>query len=653
MFKSWRLKVYLVSLIIGVIFAGLFMAGFWFKIRYSLTDKLFINRPAGNQVIIVAIDNESLSQVGRWPWSRSVYAKLIEVVDQGNPKRIGFDVNISEPSNFNDDNLLARSLASSSRVILPLEVSLKKTTGYLQAANLLEPLAALKNVAQLGISNMPLDSDGIVRRVPIILKSDNNQEYDSFAYLLADSNKGSLKPYLDSSGSLLINFSGGPGSIAKIKALDVLKIGFDKSIFKDKIVVIGVTAPDLHDEQMVPTSGGRLMSGVEIHAQAINTLLNGNYLLHVGQSYQFIFLLILSLLVALLINYFKLIWSTFSSIGLILSWLAFAAVLFENGYIVDIFFPVLVIFWSYAGSVAVRFLTELNERKQIKMIFGMYLAPQVVEQVVTHKQLLEPGGERKRLTVMFCDIRNFSSYSEKVEPSTLVDFLNVYLSEMSEQVLKTEGVIDKYIGDAIMAFWGAPFDQADQEKRSLDSALGMMSVVDNKRVEWKEQFGIDLDIGIGMHTGEAIVGNLGSKKRFDYTVIGDTVNLASRLEGLNKFYGTKIIVSKDTMSKLGSEYVFRHLDKVVVKGKTQPTDIFELVGLIGNVASDAIENISLFEAALVDYRLMRWQEALVKMEKLKKSNKQDKAVDLYIERINKLLAVLPERFDGINYLDEK
>jgi len=267
---------------------------------------------------------------------------------------------------------------------------------------------------------------------------------------------------------------------------------------------------------------------------------------------------------------------------------------------------------------------------------------------------LKLGGQKKELTILFSDIRDFTSISEKLSPKELVLLLNKYLSAMSDLITESNGVVDKYIGDAIMAFWGAPVKQPNHIQLACQTALRMISILNEKKTEWQKEFDCELRIGIGINTGQAIIGNMGSSKRFDYTIMGDSVNLASRLEGLTKQYGVPIIVSNYVKNQVNDKFIFRYLDKVIVKGKKEVIKIYELISL-SPIDNERIKKlIFLFEKGINLYQEQKWDHALDLFERLFNEYPDDKPTKLYLERCLELKNnPTLENWDGIHKLIAK
>jgi len=309
---------------------------------------------------------------------------------------------------------------------------------------------------------------------------------------------------------------------------------------------------------------------------------------------------------------------------------------------------------NYVVGLAFQRAVALYNRNQVKGAFQQYVSTAVVEEMLKHPEKLHLGGERKFLTVLFSDIRGFTSISEQMESQELVGFLNEYLTAMTETVMKYDGTLDKYMGDAIMAIYGAPIQQDDHAHRACATALDMITRLHELQQRWQSQGKPPLNIGIGMNSGLMTVGNMGSEKRFDYTVMGDHVNLGSRLEGTNKQYGTNIMISEYTYQQVHAEFIVRELDLVRVKGKAEPVRIYELVGRTGQVDSQTLEQIAEFEQGLEAYRKMHWEIAIEKFTRVLDVDPEDTPTQLYLQRCQTYQEEPPpENWDGVYTMKTK
>lgn len=399
----------------------------------------------------------------------------------------------------------------------------------------------------------------------------------------------SSKIPLTESGTFRINWTGTDDKIRYISFYKVLKGIVPQDFFKDKFVFLGTSASGMQDLKTVPSTEGK-MPGVEVHAVAFLNLMNGAFINEISE-YQLVFwLYLLSLLLTFIFLSLKPIFGFIVSIGLVFGEMFLFVLWIMPTF--HIIFPIvsvmLLTLLAYVlSSLYIYFIREKKSRR-LKYAFGTYVSPEVVEQISKDPNVLQLGGQKKELTVLFSDIRGFTSYSEALDPEEVVAMLNDYLSRMSEVILKFKGTIDKFIGDAIMAIFGAPIAQKDHAYRSCSVALQMISELKKLNAIRTTKGDAPLEIGIGLNTGEMTVGNIGSQKRFDYTVIGDAVNLAARLESLTKQFGVNIIVSESTKKQCPPDaFIFRQLPSVVVKGKEKPVNIYELLDKNSISAEDA------------------------------------------------------------------
>jgi adenylate cyclase len=303
-------------------------------------------------------------------------------------------------------------------------------------------------------------------------------------------------------------------------------------------------------------------------------------------------------------------------------------------------YPTANLFATYLGTTVHRYIVEERDKKKVRETFGLYVNPSVVDQMLAHPEMLRLGGEKRELSVLFSDIRGFTSLSEKLPPEELVPQLNHYLTRMTQVVFDHLGTLDKYIGDAVMAIFGAPIPQEDHAVRACSTALHMMAALEELHAEWAERGLPPLHIGIGINTGMMMVGNMGSERRFDYTVLGDNVNLASRLEGLTKMYGVSVVVSEATWLATNGAFVGRELDVVRVKGKQLPVPIFQVMARAEE--KEALEGpLASYTEAMDLFKTARWDEAEVLFGKVLDAWPEDTPSTLYLTRCRELREQCP------------
>lgn len=531
-----------------------------------------------------------------------------------------------------------------------------------------------ENAKNFGFVNVRPDDDGTVRSEPVVIRYQDsyypsldiatalawtNEPLDKVAVVfdpngLARVDLGTTAVPVDSEGMVRINFHGPAGTYPTYSVADVALGKAPKEAFRDRIVLIGPTATGIADTR--PTPFDNVFPGVEVHANFIDNLLAGSFIRR-GLREDFIdmvFLVLFSLPVALAVSALRplrsaILLPVIAALFLLYVQHAFSA----NGVWYSVFLPLATLFATYSIVVSYSFFFEERQKKLVRGAFQQYMAPEVIRQVLDRPELLRLGGEEKHLTAMFSDIRGFTSLSEGLTPAGLVELLNEYFSEMTEIIFKNNGTLDKYIGDAIMAFWGAPLDAPDHAARACRAALEMTKALAELQERWSQQGRPRIDIGIGLNTGPMLVGNMGSEKRFNYTIMGDSVNLASRLEGVTKTFGTRAIVSDSTHAEARSVGTFRELDMIRVKGKSKPVTIYELLG--PEDERDRWKDlVDRFGEALQCYRDARWDAALKLFQALQRDYPNDGPTRTFIERCAALIEESPaEVWDGVYVMHSK
>ncbi|MBI5358839.1 adenylate/guanylate cyclase domain-containing protein [Candidatus Amesbacteria bacterium] len=581
-------------LVISYLFlAGLFWIGQFGGAQERLTDLLFLPRSVNQDIIIVAIDDKSINKIGRWPWSRKVHAELLEKLSVVRPTAIGYDVAFPEASNPESDQALSLAF-SKHNIILPVEqvdMGLQKPYELFQT--------------KTGLVNVLVDNDGIVRKIPI----------DSFASKIINKKAEINGNYLR------INYSGKPGSFNTYSFIDVLENKIPLENFANKYVLVGATAVDLHDSQVTPVSMGREMAGVEIHANAMTTILENKYLIAESKSFTLLTIFIFTLLAVITASW-PIAW-----LWLIL-FIIYSFVSFDLGIIRNLIYTPLAIILVNIISLIIRYLSERSQKEYIRKAFSYYLSDSVLKEILKDPSKLRLGGERKEITVLFTDIAGFTSISEKMDPVDLAKLLNDYLTRMTNIVFANKGVLDKYIGDAVMAFWNAPIANPDHAYLACKTALEMQKETG--------EFGMR----IGINTGDMVVGNMGSQMRFDYSLLGDNVNLGSRLEGINKEYGTKILISQSTQSLISNQLITRLIDTVAVKGKEKGVRIYELRNMNYDTNFDVARDL---------YEKGEFAKAAKIFEKII----DDPPAKVFLARCQEYIKIPPPRWDGIYHAKEK
>jgi adenylate cyclase len=456
-------------------------------------------------------------------------------------------------------------------------------------------------------------------------------------------------------GDFLINYFGPAFTFTHYSATDVLsgKIGPDE--LQGKIVLVGGTAAGTYDIHTSPF--GPLYPGVEVHANVIENILQGEFLIRPEwlRVLDVAIILISGLLLGVVGKYFKAYAMVSLLVGGIIGYLLLDYYLFTvKGLWVHTVFPVATQIFVYTGITLYKFAFEEREKRFIKGAFSQFLAPVVVDRLVKNPSLLKLGGERKVLTAFFSDVAGFSSISENLSPEELVDLLNQYLTEMTDIIMKYEGTVDKFEGDAIIAFFGAPVPFEDHARRTCFAALEMQMRLDELRIQWRKEGKHELFVRIGINTGPMVVGNMGSKTRMDYTMMGDSVNLAARLEGVNKAYKTYLMISEFTLEQAKEDVEVRELDIIRVVGKNEPVKIYELLSKKGELSENMQEVINLYNQGLAHYKNRQWKEGLDSFEKVLSIHEYDGPSLAYIERCAENMMNPPSKdWDGVFSMTSK
>jgi len=549
--------------------------------------------------------------------------------------------------------------------------------------------ATIANIPQLtddqntavGFFNEASDADGVLRRGSLLVpfgRSASSSDIDLYGSLEVQTLRlfYGLKPeqisveYLpdgidsikfgdklvvrpDWLGRVLVNYRGPRETFTYNSIADVVQRKFEPGTFRDKIVIVGATATGIADLR-TPPYGNIVYPGVELHANVIDNLLNRQSLIR-GAKQELLDLFLVALFGLPLGFALALVpprWMWYG-ISLLLLLVAFDYVAFLRGYWLNFTFPAMTLTGNVVLVSLYRALIEEKEKRRVRSAFGQYLSPEVIRRLLLNPQLVEP--RKTEISIMFSDIRGFTTISEKLDAQDLATFLNLYLSDMTRIVFERQGTLDKYIGDAVMAFWGAPFEEAGHAIRACESALDMMKRVRELQRQWEAEGKPHLDIGIGLNTGVASVGNMGSSLRYGYTALGDAVNLSSRLEGLNKDYGTHILVNESTHEQAkDSGFIFRELDLIRVKGKLQPVTIYELIGRNGDASPQTNELLSRFAAARVLYRARDWEKAQQSFQSILETWPADGPSRTYWKRCQEYLFDEPPlTWDGVFTMDHK
>lgn len=634
---------------------------------------------------IVVVDDQTFSDLQtKWPFRGSLYAHLIENLNRAGARLIVFDIEFSEPHPLypQDDSIFARVVENAGDVILAGKIVYKYNENLSAPyASLMPPIPVLDETgAPWGIINEMTDADDFTRRYLLYLPYGNGLRTSLGLEILramkgwSDTVKvqvqdgicqfGDLQISLYDGHSLLINYFGPAGTFPPISLSSVLddstfslgtgsdsdymeQFFYDRASteestirnpFAGKVVLIGAAAEELHDNKNTPfydfESTPRRMSGVEVHAHALQTILKKVYVWRTPP----LFILLLDVLLALII--FQLVGAVRPLRGLGISFvlmcaliaIAFVSFAWWNLWL-DLVSPFAAATAAYLGASIYYYLLERGERLWIQNMFAHYVPDKVVAELISKPELLKLGGERRRLTVLFADIEGFTSISEALDPEALVSLLNEYMTSMTEIIHAHRGIIDKYEGDLIMAEFGAPVHYPDHAESACRTALQMQESVRLMRFKWSQQGKPAIHIRIGINTGEVIVGNLGSRDLFDYTVLGDAVNLCARLEQANKIYGTGILISQPTQEEIPAAMMTRDLGDLRVRGRGEPVHVFELFAEEeGKLTAEQRELLSLFQQGFSCFQSQDWKQAVSHFEQVLAIVPHDQPSRFFLQR---------------------
>ena len=675
-------------------------------------------------VRIVDIDEKSLDALGQWPWPRTVIAELLSKLHKEGAAAVAFDILFAEPDRTSPTTILKQwkrfesvsknpelsdlisklpdhdEVLASTLKRLPTVLGIMfdnsgdvrgrpnpkwsyakqgddprqfipSYSGVVKALDILS-----SSTSGLGSINSSLDSDGIIRRVPLFVRLNSGEKFSkeifptlsvealrvaqrASTYLLRSSGAsgdesfgentglqqirvGRIKVPTSGSGQLWLHDT---GHIPEryVSAIDVFQSKPISEKIRGHIVLIGTSAAGLKDIRSTPMEAA--IAGVEVHAMAIEQMILGQHLERPAwmPGAEILWLFFLGAMLSFLIPRYGAFKCAFIALlGLTVSvltpWFAYT----EYKLLVDPVYPSLVIILIYLTGSFIAFLRTESEKKYVRGAFSRYLSPDLVEKLAEEPDLLKLGGETKEMTIMFSDIRGFTQISESMSATELTNFINEYLTPMTDIILKHRGTIDKYMGDAIMAFWNAPIDNPKHREEAATAALAMMKGLKDFNDSLEEKSALDgktrppVSIGIGINTGSCCVGNMGSDQRFDYSVLGDTANVASRLEGQSKTYGVPIVVGEETVNS-APEFAWFELDLIRVIGKDEPVRIFSLVG-DDRVKTEAwFSRASELNTTFLDYyRRQKWDEATAFLTKLEGVPELDlsKLISLYRDRVS-------------------
>ncbi|MDH2917721.1 MAG: adenylate/guanylate cyclase domain-containing protein [Sideroxydans sp.] len=740
------MKKHAVLIALGLLLALLFVGNAAHFYRLSFVDRLSavlydyqlrltMPRMLDERIVILDINEKSLQEEGRWPWSRDRLAVLMDqLFNHYGIVQVGFDVVFAEPDNssglqvleglaaaqlktdsayqavFNQlkpqleyDNLFAEKIKNRQVVLgyyftsqqdkylsgaLPAPVLTQgalrsKPTGMSlwngYGANLPQLQAA---AMRAGHFNPRIDTDGVVRRVPMLVEYEGayyaslslamvqsllgdapvklgfaegkNQDYAGLEWLELGDGAQSLKIPVDQEVAALIPYRGKQGSFRYVSIADVLHGRVDVAQLKNKIVLVGTTAPGLMDMRSTPVS--EVYAGVEIHANMIAGMLDQN--LKQQPAYmlgaEVLWLILLGLSLSVLLPWLSPVRAILVAIAAFALSLGLGMVAWQYG---DLVMPIanslVMIAVIFALNMSFGYLVESRTKRQITNLFGQYVPSELVDEMSKNPASVSMLGESREMSILFSDVRGFTSISEGLEPQELSLLMNEFLSPLSRVVYKHRGTIDKYMGDCIMAFWGAPLSDAQHARNAITAGLEMQAKLDELRPQFIARGWPEIKVGVGVNTGQVSVGNMGSDVRVAYTVMGDEVNLASRLEGITKQYGVGFIVGENTRHA-ASEFVYRELDHVRVKGKDKPIAIYEPLGLVGEVSEEILAELKIFQEMRRCYRKQDWDQTELQLMNLQRLSAQTELYKIYAQRVAHFRKQPPDiAWDGVYVFESK
>jgi len=694
-----------------------------FDLYQLIQPRVAAQRP----VVIVDIDEDSLKERGQWPWARTLVAEMVTRLTRAGAAAIAFDAVFAEPDRTSpalaaetfpsldeetkaklkalpsNDEVLAQAIAKS-RVVLgqtalaqpsePPEDAAPNTGFGVKGPRAEPPLVTfpglLRNVTVLeeaaagrGLFTIKPERDGIVRRVPIVMRAEGTilpsltlellrVVTGSGAILIKTDEAGiqslalrGLEIPTDAWGQLWVHF--GPHDKARyVSAKDLLAGTVPPDRFRGRLVLVGTSAVGLLDLKTTPVEPA--MPGVEVHAQLLESMLSRTVLS--SPSYATLAELATALLVGVAIIALAPVlsaWALFGVGGVIAATLAGASWYYFSklNLLIDPSFPLLSSFLVYLTLVFTNYLKAHSERRQIRSAFGQYLSPVLVEQLASSPEKLVLGGEQRDMTLMFSDVRGFTTISEqyKSDPQGLTQLMNRLLTPLTNVIIDRKGTIDKYMGDAIMAFWNAPLDDPKHEANACEAALQMIDALERLNAERQREaeaagqpFTL-MKVGVGINSGQCVVGNMGSDLHFNYSCLGDPVNLASRLESQSKTYGVAIVIGSRTAAAVRDAYAVLEIDRLQVKGKTEPETIYTVLGRIHDVVGKGFARLAdLNGSMLAAYREQRWQDCLETILLCRDAGRPfalDAFYQLYIDRVRSLIETPPETWNGVWVAAEK
>ncbi len=695
----------LIAGLAGAILATLMMMSGWLETWEARTWDWRVRAlaepgPATDDIVLVLLDQNSLDWAQKenglsWPWPREIYGAVVDFCRRSGARSLAIDVLYTESSAYGveDDRSFANAVGDFGKVAGAVFLGKKSGSIIRWPPFLQDPHLKLKKpgdgykrppeafifsratfpiteyaekVDVLGNVQLQPDPDGVYRRVKLFSLFDEKAvpTLGLGAWLAAGNRAeivsgrgrtmsiGEHEIPVDDGGDAVLRYRGPSGTHRNFSAAAVLQseIQFrmgaptvisDPDAFKDKYVLFGFSAPGLLDLRPAPVAG--VYSGVEIHATLLDNFLSNDFIKTLPASITIGVVLMIALMSGLAASVLR------SPVAITLNCATgfmlppgLGLLAYSAGYWLPIVVLEIAVVFTIGFALVANYATEGRQKRFIKGAFRQYLSPTVIDQLISNPDRLKLGGERKVLSIFFSDLQGFTAISEGLDPEELTALLNEYLTAMTDIIMEEGGTVDKYEGDAIIAFWNAPLDVAQHEMRTVRAALRCQSVLAEMRPAIRERIGKEMLMRIGINTGPAVVGNLGSLTRFDYTMLGDAVNLAARLEGANKQFGTYTMISEDTRKQIGAEIHVRELARLAVVGRNEPVTVYE--PMLPAEYAEKKELCGTFERGLVQFYQGRFQNALDIFETVKAI---DPAALSYTKKCGELLENPPEDWGGV------
>lgn len=592
-------------------------------------------------IAIIAFDEKSIAELGRYPWSRDRYAQLIDKLSAAKARVVLFDAFFPERENAKNDRLFAASVKRAGNVVLAAALHFDKEARVTSITRNLPEIE--RGLAGVGLINMFPEDDGVMRRIPLLLEKDGKQMpslglvgamlvlgESGFVSGDFDIALGERRIPVDGESKMWINYVGGPGIYPRYSFTDVMNGRIPAEKLRGKILFVGATALGIYDMRVTPFDGNT--PGVELHATVADNIISERYIRQSGIEalIDMVFIIAMGSVAFILTIRLHQSRAIPATVVLLVSYLWFTTYMFNVGHWINMIYPTMSVIVAVLVGGGFRYLVLERSAREMRSMFSSYLSPKLVARLEKDPAAARIGGDTKEVTVLFTDIKGFTTFSEAHPPQEVVSRLNQYLGAMVQVIEQHDGTIDKFIGDGIMAYWGAPLSQPDHAKLAIDCIKAINTRMQELHTQWQAEGLEAFTIRGGIQSGEVVAGNVGlAGKKMEYTVIGDTVNQAARLEGTAKYYGVTYLVGEDTYQRTRKTCRYRELDKIRVVGKQFPVTIYEPLEGLSVLDLATAEQ---FEVALAMYRTRDWGKAREAFQRVLDVAADDKPSKIYMER---------------------